>query len=151
MRSEAQTVEAYIEEQDPSRQAALKQLRSVILKHLPAGFKEEMSYGMVGYVVPFSAYPAGYHCDPTKPLPFLNFASQKNSIALYHMGLYVDAELMKWFSEKAFALGLKKGDFGKSCIRFKKPDAIPFALIGELCSRMTLDTWVQLYESKVKR
>lgn len=110
-----------------------------------------MSYGMIGYVVPHSVYPAGYHCDPKLPLPFINLASQKNFIALYHMGLYADAELLEWFTAEYPRHSSTKLDMGKSCIRFKKPEAIPYALIGQLAKKMSTDDWIRLYESQLRK
>jgi hypothetical protein len=119
MQSKAATVDAYIAELPVERQAVIKKLRSVIKKNLPKGFREQMSYGMIGYVVPHSLYPNGYHCSPELPLPFINIASQKNFIAIYHMGIYGSSDLLKWFNTEYAKLGKKKLDMGKSCMRFK--------------------------------
>jgi hypothetical protein len=146
MQSSASTVPAYIAELPADRKSAIEQLRKAIKKNLPKGFKEEMSYGMIGYIVPHSIFPSGYHCDPKLPLPFLAIASQKNFIAVYHMGLYSDPVLMQWFTE-AFAKSTSiKLDMGKSCIRFKKPAQIPFELIGELSSKITVQQWIDMYQ-----
>jgi hypothetical protein len=110
-----------------------------------------MNYGMIGYVVPHSLYPAGYHCDPKLPLPFINLASQKQYIALYHMGVYADPALLGWFLEAHAQLGIGKPDMGKSCLRFKKPEKIPFDLIGELCTKVTPQAWIDRYESAIKK
>ncbi len=150
MQSSAITVAAYIKELPPERQTAIKKLRSVIRKHLPTGFKETMAYGMIGYVVPHALYPTGYHCDPNQPLPFLSLASQKNFIALYHMGLYADPALYKWFTSQYAKRCRTKLDMGKSCIRFKKPDDIPYDLIGELASKMTVQAWIAMYEKNLR-
>jgi len=151
MKSAAATAEEYIESLPEDRKAAVSELRRVVLKNLPKGFKEQMSYGMLGYVVPHSKYPDGYHCDPKLPLPFINIASQKNFIAVYHMGLYADPKLLKWFTGEYAKQVKGKADMGKSCLRFKKPDQIPFELIGELASKMTPDDWIALYEKNYKR
>lgn len=151
MRSEAQTPDEYLEGLPDDRKPAMMKLRAVILKKLPKGFKEGMGYGMMGYVVPHSVYPAGYHCDPKQPLPFMGMASQKNAISFYHMGLYADAELMEWFKTEYAKRVKTKLDMGKSCVRFKKPDDIPFDLIGELVSRMSVKDWISLYEKNLKR
>lgn len=146
MISSATSPEAYIAGIPAERQAAFKKLRKSIKDHLPKGFKEEMSYGHIGYVVPHSLYPDGYHCDPSLPLPFLAIASQKNFVAVYHMGIYADPVLLDWFT-KAYAAQVKtKLDMGKSCIRFKKPDEIPFELIGFLAEKMTPAEWIALYK-----
>jgi uncharacterized protein YdhG (YjbR/CyaY superfamily) len=147
MTSKATTPDQYIAELPADRKEAVTELRKVISKNIPKGFREEMNYGMLGYVVPHTLYPAGYHCNPKMPLPFMNVASQKNFIALYHMGIYAQPELLKWFQEEFPKYSTKKLDMGKSCIRFKKPEDIPFKLIGELAKKMTVKDWVSLYES----
>jgi hypothetical protein len=123
----------------------------VIKKNLSAGFKEMMGYGMLGFAVPHSKYPAGYHCNPKDPLPFMGIASQKNFIAVYHMGVYASPELLEWFTAAHAKTSPKKLDMGKSCIRYKKPEDIPFELIGELAAKMSADEWIALYEQKLKR
>ncbi|HEX2605831.1 MAG TPA: DUF1801 domain-containing protein [Flavisolibacter sp.] len=151
MISPAPTPEAYIESLPPDRKAAMTTLRHTIKKHLPEGFEECMSYGMIGYVVPHTLYPAGYHCNPKLPLSFLSIASQKNFIAVYHMGLYADPHLLNWFQE-AYKTGSKaKPDMGKSCLRFKKPEQIPYELIGALCTKMTVAQWIEVYEKILKK
>ena len=127
------------------------QLQKIIKKNLPKGFSEEMNYGMLGYVVPHKLYPAGYHCDPKLPLPFLAIASQKNFIAIYHMGIYADPKLHDWFTNAYAELNIGKLDMGKSCIRFKNPAKIPFDLIGELVSKMSPQQWIAMYESNYKK
>jgi hypothetical protein len=150
MSSSATTVNEYVDELISDRKIAISKLRDIILKNLPSGFKEEMNYGMIGYVVPHSLYPPGYHCDPKLPLPFMNIASQKNFISLYHMGIYANDDLMKWFTEEFAKRSTAKLDMGKSCIRFKKPELIPYELIGELAAKMTAEDWIALYEKKFK-
>lgn len=150
MQSKAATVDDYLAELPDDRKEAISKLRKVIKKNLPKGFKEQMGYGMIGYVVPHSKYPAGYHCKPEDPLPFLNVASQKNFIAVYHMGLYGSPDLMKWFTAAHAKASAKKLDMGKSCIRYKKPEDIPYELIGELASKITVDEWIQFYENAFK-
>lgn len=142
--------EEYVEELPEDRKATFKELRAAIKKHLPKGFTEEMSYGMIGYVIPHSKYPAGYHCDPKLPLPFMNIASQKSHIAIYHMGLYAMPELMKWFTAAHAKASSKKPDMGKSCIRYKNPEDVPVELIGELASKVTPDEWIVFYEKNYK-
>ena len=102
---------------------------------------------MIGYVIPHSIYPKGYHCTPELPLPFLSIASQKNSVNIYHMGIYADEKLLKWFQEEFPKYSKKKLDMGKSCMRFKKPEDIPYELIGELASKITPEQWIERYES----
>lgn len=151
MRSEALTPLDYLDQLPEGRKAAMVHFRNIIVANLPAGFEEGMGYGMLGYFVPHTLYPAGYHCNPTLPLPFLNLASQKNFIALYHMGLYADPELIKWFIEAYPKHTTAKLDMGKSCIRFKNMETIPWALITELLTKMTPDHWISLYEKAFRK
>lgn len=150
MIAKATTPQEYIAQLPENRKPHFEQLRETILKNIPEGFEETISYGMLGYVVPHSIYPDGYHCDPKLPLPFVSIANQKNFIALYHMGIYADKEIHDWFVAEYPKHCKYKLDMGKSCIRFKKPEDIPFELIGELMERMTDDDWVQLYEKNIK-
>lgn len=150
MQSKAATVTDYIAELPADRQKAIKELRRVINKNLPKGFKESMGYGMMGWSVPHSIYPAGYHCNPKDPLPFMGLASQKHFIAVYHMGVYADPKLLKWFTDAHAKASPKRLDMGKSCIRYKKPEDIPYALIGELASKITVEQWIDRYESVLK-
>lgn len=140
------TVKDYIQTLPEDRQSAIIKLCSLLKKNLPKGFEECISYGMIGYSVPHSLYPKGYHCDPKIALPFLSIASQKNFIALYHMGIYADADLLKWFTQEYPKHCTAKLDMGKSCIRFKKVDQIPFELIAELATKMTPKQWIECYE-----
>jgi hypothetical protein len=149
MQSKATNVEEYIESLPADRQDIMKKLRKVFLKYLPKGFKEGMGYGMIGYVVPHSLYKPGYHVDPTQPLMFMSLASQKNHIALYHMGLYGGGQL-EWFKKEWPKHTTKKLDMGKSCVRFKNPEDVPLELIGELCTRMTPQQWIDCYEENLK-
>lgn len=151
MQSKASTPDEYFATLPEDRRDAMAQLRKVIKKNLPKGFQEVMNYGMPGYVVPHKIYPAGYHCDPKLPLPFLGLASQKNSINFYHMGIYADPKLLKWFTSEFPKHSKKKLDMGKSCMRFKKPEDIPFDLLGELVSKMSPQDWIALYEKNLKR
>jgi uncharacterized protein YdhG (YjbR/CyaY superfamily) len=145
------TPEEYIAQIPEERKAVFQQLREVISTNLPSGFEEVISYGMLGYVVPHSIYPSGYHCDSKLPLPFLTIASQKNFIAIYHMGIYADEQLFNWFLEEYPKHSNQKLDMGKSCIRFKKMEHIPMNLLADLMKKMTVDQWINLYESKFKR
>jgi uncharacterized protein YdhG (YjbR/CyaY superfamily) len=150
MQSKAATVEKYIETLPEDRKAPMKELRKTILKNLPKGFEEQMTYGMPGYVVPHSLFPPGYHCDPDLPLGLISIASQKNFIALYHMGIYSDPKLLKWFTDEYPKHTKTKLDMGKACIRFKKPDQIPYKLIGELATKFTPQRWIEVYQSQLK-
>ena len=147
----ASSVSDYIDQIPEDRQVVFKKLCETIQESLPKGFENGVSYGMVGWTVPLSTYPAGYHCTPGSPLPFLALASQKNFIALYHMGLYANQELYDWFVGEYPKHCKRKLDMGKSCIRFKYLDDIPFELIATLCSKMDPQSWIQLYESKFKK
>ena len=150
MKYKANSPEEYIAQLPEERQEVISKIRKTILENLPKGFEEQMSYGMLGYVVPHSKYPAGYHCDPKLPLPFMNLASQKNYIALYHSGIYANSKLHDWFISEYPKHCARKLDMGKCCIRFKWMDDIPFALIAALSAKMTADNWIALYEYNVK-
>jgi uncharacterized protein YdhG (YjbR/CyaY superfamily) len=145
------TVDGYISQVPEDRKEGINTLRKTILKNLPTGFEECISYGMVGYVVPHSIYPSGYHCDPKLPLPFMAFANQKNFISFYHMGIYADPSLMDWFTTEFGKRSKAKLDMGKSCIRFKKVEGIPFDLIGELVAKTSVNDWIGTYEKNYKR
>lgn len=151
MQSKAETPKQYVDELPEERKPIIKKIRSIIRKTLPVGFKEVINYGMLGYVVPHSIYPDGYHCDTKLPLPFMALASQKNFVALYHSGIYADPKLYDWFVSEYPKHCARKLDMGKSCIRFKKMDDIPYDLIEELCSKMTVQDWITLYEANVKK
>lgn len=151
MQSSAKSTEDYLDSLPDDRKPAMEKLRNTIVKNLPKGFEETMSYGMLGWVVPHSMYPKGYHCDPKLPLPFLSIASQKNFIAVYHMGIYSDSNLLNWFTSEYPKHVKTKLDMGKSCIRFKKPDQIPFELIGELVQKMSPADWILKYEEALNK
>ena len=150
MKIKADSISEYLENIPNERKAVVKKLISTIGASLPKGFKEQLGYGMPSWVVPHSLYPEGYHCSPELPLPFINIASQKNFIALYHMGIYANPELLNWFVTEYPKHCSRKLDMGKSCIRFKKIEEIPFELIAELCLKMTTKDWIELYEEKFK-
>ena len=147
MHSNAVTGEEYLAELPEERRKIMADLRSAIKKNLPKGFEERMGYGMLGWVVPHKLYSSGYHCDPKQPLPFMGLASQKNHIALYHMGIYSSKALLDWFVAEWPKHSSKKLDMGKSCIRFRKPEDVPVALIGKLAAKMTPEEWINVYES----
>jgi len=150
MQYEAKSPEDYISQVPPERKEALKKLRETINLNLPDGFEEGMIYKMIGYYVPHSVYPSGYHCDPKTPLPFMSFASQKNSVNLYHSGIYAKKELHDWFVSEYPKYCSGKLDMGKSCIRFKKMDDIPYELIGELTEKVSCQEWIDIYEKVLK-
>lgn len=151
MQIKATNPEAYIAQIPEERIPYFRQLRQTILDNIPKGFEEQMSYGMIGYVVPKSRYPDGYHCDTSLPLPFTNIASQKNFIALYHSGIYANKKILDWFVAEYPKHCKRKLDMGKSCIRFKKAEEIPFELIAELMQKLTVDEWITIYENNIKR
>lgn len=150
MRSEATTPEQYLDELPEDRKAPILKLREQILNNLPEGIEEQMGYGMLGYVIPHSVYPNGYHCDPKLPLPFMNLASQKNFIGVYSMAMYAKKELYEWFTSEYAKRCKYKLDMGKSCIRLKKMNDIPYELIGELTSKISAEEWIQIYEDSFK-
>jgi uncharacterized protein YdhG (YjbR/CyaY superfamily) len=151
MLSKALTIPDYLNELPQERREVMEKLRETILQNISNGFVEEMNYGMIGYVVPHLIYPEGYHCNPKLPLPFINIASQKNFIALYHMGIYANPELLEWFVTEFPKHSNTKLDVGKSCIRFKKLDQIPFDLIADLVQKMTVQNWIDCYEIQFKK
>ncbi len=150
MHYKANSPEEYIKQLPEERQPVIIKLRQVISKNIPKGFQEQMSYGMIGWVVPHSIYPDGYHCDTKLPLPFMSIASQKNFVALYHSGIYADTKLHDWFVTEYPKYVKTKLDMGKSCVRFKKMENVPYELIGDLCRKMTVAEWIAIYEKNVK-
>lgn len=150
MKIEAGTVEAYLDAVPEERKSTFHKLRNSILQNISKGFEEQMNYGMIGYVVPHSIYPPGYHVDPSLPLPFASIASQKNFIGFYHSGLYSMPDLNNWFVEEYKKQAKFKLDMGKSCVRLKRLDDIPFELIGELMTRVTPQEYIEVYESVLK-
>jgi uncharacterized protein YdhG (YjbR/CyaY superfamily) len=145
-----QTVVEYVKSLSEDRKIAVEKLRGICKQALPDA-EECISYGMIGYVVPFSIYPDGYHCDNSLPLPFVAIASQKSHIGLYHMGVYAKPELLNWFQEEFPKYSKRKLDMGKSCIRFKKPDEIPYAFLAEFMSKMSVQDWIKIYETNYKK
>ncbi|MDG4521292.1 DUF1801 domain-containing protein [Streptococcus suis] len=148
---EVETIEEYMAALPENRKEAVERLHQVIVEQLPAGFEVGTLGGMINYYVPLAAYPDGYHCTPGEPLPFLALASQKAHIALYHMGIYMDKELNDWFVEKYQEQVPTKLDMGKSCVRMKNPKNIPYELIGELVSKMSMERYIELYEKNHRK
>jgi hypothetical protein len=151
MKTTGATVEEILENIPEDRKEAFHKLHQTILDHLPTGFELGISYGALGYVIPHTLYPAGYHCKPSEPLPFASLASQKNSINFYHMGIYADPALLNWFVAEYPKHSAQKLDMGKSCIRFKKLDQIPYDLIGALMQKMSAQQWIDLYERMLNK
>ena len=151
MKTPGNTVEEILENVPEDRAPYLRRLHEVIVKNLPEGFEAAISYGGLGYVVPHSVYPDGYHCKPSEPLPFAGIASQKHTINFYHMGIYSDPKLMDWFLAEYPKHSSRKLDMGKSCIRFKKFEEIPYSLIGELMTKISVQDWIKHYEAERKR
>ncbi|PQJ11966.1 hypothetical protein CJD36_009240 [Flavipsychrobacter stenotrophus] len=151
MTTPATTPEAYINSLPDDRKAAMQQLRESILKYIDKDYEERITYGMIGYVVPHSIFPAGYHCDPKLPLGYMSVASQKNFIAVYHMGVYGSKELLDWFTAEYPKHTKAKLDMGKSCIRFKMPEQIPYELIGQPAGKLSVKKWIECYERALKR
>jgi len=151
MKATGNTVDEILKNVPAERMASFNELHNVIVKNLPKGFEAAISYGGLGYVIPHSLYPAGYHCKPSEPLPFAGIASQKNSINFYHMGIYADGKLLEWFIQEYPKHCNSKLDMGKSCVRFKKMQDIPFALLGELSGKMTPEDWINTYEREYKK
>lgn len=151
MRYEANSVEDYISQLPEERKEAIEKLRRVVKENLPNGFEETIAYGMIGYVVPHSIYPSGYHVNPKEPLHFISIASQKNNISFYHMGIYVFPDILVWFQEEYPKYVNTKLDMGKSCIRFKNVNNIPYDLIGELCGKITLEDYIEKYQGELRK
>jgi hypothetical protein len=151
MQANGKTVYEVLTNLPAERTESFNKLHDTILKNLPKGFEATISYGMLSYVVPHTIYPSGYHCKPTEPLPFAAIASQKNSINFYHMGIYADTDLLNWFVTEYPNQSKQKLDMGKSCIRFKKFDDIPYKLIGELMKKISVAEWINIYETKLKK
>jgi len=144
-------IETYLAAIPESRKPSFLRLLKIVKEFLPQGFEICFNYGMIGFIIPLSRYPEGYHVKANTPLPFINLANQKNFIALYHMGLYANKELMNWFVNEFPSHSKRKLDMGKSCIRFKKPEEIPFELIKDLVQKMTCEDWIACYESQINR
>jgi uncharacterized protein YdhG (YjbR/CyaY superfamily) len=151
MTIKAATIADYVEQIPEDRKEIFKELLSIFRTHLPKGYEECLSYGMPAFSVPHSLYPSGYHVSPQVALPFISIASQKNFIALYHMGLYATPELISWWKEEYPKHSKRKLDMGKSCVRFKKMDDIPFQLIKELAQKITPEQWIATYEKQLKK
>ncbi len=151
MQIDANNADDYIAAISEERRDLMQKIREIILANLPDGFLETITYGMISYVVPHSIYPKGYHCDPKMPFPFISIASQKNFIGLYHMGIYSDEKLLRWFKREFAEQSKHKLDMGKSCIRFKYFDDIPFNLIADLVKQITVNEWISFYEDNVKK
>ncbi len=146
MKAQGTTVEEILRNLPEDRKAYFNRLHEVIIANLPEGFEPAISYGGLGYVIPHKLYPAGYHCKPEEPLPFAGIASQKNSINFYHMGIYANPDLYNWFVKEYPNHSKQKLDMGKSCIRFKKMEEIPYQLIAELMTKITAQEWIKQYE-----
>tara|TARA_B100000929_G_C15225284_1_gene324226 strand:+ start:61 stop:510 length:450 start_codon:yes stop_codon:yes gene_type:complete len=145
------SIKDYINSLASDRKTTITQLINVIEQNIPKGFEKVMNYGMPSFVIPHSIYPNGYHCDTTLPLPFIGVSNQKSSISLHHMGLYADPELLNWFKSEYPKHSNTKLDMGKSCIRFKKFNEIPYELIGVLSNKMTVKNWINIYEQNIKK
>lgn len=151
MKAAGKTVKEILTTLPTDRAEPFNKLHDVIVQNMPNGFEAAISYGGLGYVVPHTIYPAGYHCKPSEPLPFAGIASQKNSINFYHMGIYSDTKLFDWFVNEYPKHCKQKLDMGKSCVRFKKLDDIPYKLIGELMKKMSVKEWIDIYETNLKK
>ena len=151
MQSKATTPQQYLDELPEDRKEPIRKLRQQILNNMPKGIEETMNYGMLGYVIPHSVYPDGYHCNQKQPLPFMNLASQKSFVAVYSMTIYAKKDLLEWFTSEYAKRCKYKLDMGKSCIRFKRIDGIPYDLIGELTAKVSTEEWIQIYENAYKK
>lgn len=150
MRSRATTPAAYLKELPDRWRPLVRALRAVLRCHLPRGFREQMAYGMITWVVPLSRYPAGYHCTPGQPLPFISLAAQRHHVGLYHLGLY-DPTLRRWLEARWSAHSDTRLDLAVCCLRLRDPQDVPLRLIGQLARRTTVERWVRIYESSLRR
>lgn len=148
VKNSATTVEEYLQGLPADRRVAVSAVRKSILASLPEGYVECISYGMIGYVVPHSLYPAGYHCNPKLPLPYACVGSQKNHMALHLMTVYGDPAMEKWF-RKAWTDTGKKLDMGKACVRFKKLEDVPLDVIGQVIARVTVKNYIARVEKLI--
>jgi len=151
MQAKPTTPEVYVAGLPEDRKAAVSAIRKAINKNIPKGFKEGICYGSIGWFVPHSLFPAGYHCDPSKPLMLMSLTSTKGHIALHHLGLYASGPLLQWFQTAWSKKSAKKLDMGKGCVRFKKPDEVPLELIGKLASKLTPQAWIEIYQKALRR
>lgn len=151
MTSKATTIDDYIAELPEERKRIIQKLRNCIKSNISKGFQEGIQYGMIGYFVPHEIYPSGYHCNPKEPLPFMSIASQKNSVNVYHMGLYANKDLYDWFVTEYSKQFSRKLDIGKSCVRFKKETDIPFKILAELVQKISVDEWISIYNNSLKK
>lgn len=147
MKINAETPEEYLSKISDEQRETVQKLREVVKDNLPKGFEETINYGMIGYIVPYSIYPKGYDCKPKQPLPFINIAAQKNHIALYHMGLYANPDLLNWFTSEFPKHSQNKLDMGKGCVRFKNNQEIPYELVGQLAQKVSVNDWIKTYEN----
>jgi len=147
MTAQPTSVAAYLKALPADRRKALEAVRKVIRANLDPKFKEGIQYGMIGYFVPHSVFPDGYHCKPEEPLPFAHIASQKNHMAVYLFCLYFDPDEVQRFQDEWKQSG-KKLDMGKSCLRFKKIEDVALDVIGKAIKRMTMKKFLALYEGQ---
>ena len=145
------TIESYINSLPKDRKEPVHKIIKVVEGNIPVGYAKIMNYSMPSFVIPHSIYPAGYHVTPDLPLPFIGVSNQKSSISLHHMGLYADPELLDWFKSEYPKHSSTELDMGKSCIRFKKFNEIPYELIGILSNKMTVKNWIDIYEQNIKK
>jgi len=145
MQSRATTVAAYLKSLPADRRKTIAALRKVIRSNIDPAFEEGMQYGMLGYYLPHSRYPAGYHCNPEQPLPFASIASQKNHVGLYLFCVYTSPEEERAFREDWLASG-KKLDMGKSCVRVKRLEDVPLDVVGRTFARVSAKRFVANYE-----
>lgn len=140
------TTADYISAQPVERQEVLQKLKNIVSQHLPTGFEESTQYNMITFSIPLEKYPKGYLGNQSVPIPFISIANQKNYVAFYHMGMVASSALKNEFVDSYNALNIGKLDIGKSCIRFKKMDKIPYSLLAETCEKMSLDEYLTIYK-----
>lgn len=148
MNRKATTVVEYLASLPADRRTEIESVRKVIRKHMPKGIKEGMQYGMIGYFVPHSRYPAGYHCDPKQPLPFGGLAAQKNHLSIYLMFLYPNGKHEQDFKKAWIASG-RKLDMGRCCVRFKTSGDAALDVIANALKSVSVDQFIEFYESSI--
>ncbi len=142
------TVKDYLASLPEARREAISAIRERVVANLPKGYEEGIQYGAIGYYVPHSVCPDGYHCDPKQPVPFLSLASKKSGMTINFFGIYVHAEAKKRFVSAWKKSGCKL-DMGAACVRFKKLDDVPLDVVGAAVASLPVDEFLEHYEAIV--
>lgn len=151
MRYKSENIDEYLQQLPEERREVINKLRKIIKENLPEGFEEKIQYDMISYVVPRETYLAGYHVDPSNELGFMAIGSQKNHVAIYSNAVYMFEDVNEWYLNEYSKHLTTKPDMGKSCLRFKNMNKMPYELIAELCQKITVDEFVKKYEETLKK